>query len=270
MNQLIWLIPWDFSLFLICSFALLAILFIRGLRIRSSVTCSRRIFFWSGIILLYLSMQSRLDYYAERVFFIHRIQHLIIHHAGPFFLMISYPGSVIRSGISLKIRHYLRKLSNSNFGSIITKLLSHRILVPFLFVFLVLVWLIPIVQFYSMIDWRLYRLMNWSVLISGIMYWNLILDPRVSPPSSMKPGSRVISPVFSMLPQMIAGAVITFSEHDLYPLFELCGRAIPLEPQADQVLGGLIIWIISSCFEFVGILVALKAFMRLSAIGRLD
>ena len=53
--------------------------------------------------------------------------------------------------------------------------LTNKIFVPALFVFLVLVWLLPSVQFYSMLDWRLYRLMNWSVVISGFMYWNLIL-----------------------------------------------------------------------------------------------
>ena len=53
--------------------------------------------------------------------------------------------------------------------------LTNKIFVPALFVFLVLVWLLPSVQFYSMLDWRLYRLMNWSVVISGFMYWNPIL-----------------------------------------------------------------------------------------------
>lgn len=148
-------------------------------------------------------------------------------------------------------------------------MLTHKVFVPTLFVFLVLVWLLPSVQFYSMLDWRLYRLMNWSVVISGFMYWNLILDRRPSPPAAMTPGGRVLSPALTMAPQMVAGAVIAFTERDLYPLFELCGRAIAMSAQTDQTIGGLTMWIPAALVEVVGLLVALGTLMRLSGKGRL-
>jgi len=69
--------------------------------------------------------------------------------------------------------------------------------------------------------------MNWSVVVSGFMYWNLILDRRPAPPAVMSPGARVFSPIITTVPQMVVGAVITFTEFDLYPVFDLCGRAIP-------------------------------------------
>ncbi len=269
MDKLNWLVPWEFSPTLILVFGLLIILFIRG-SLNRPVSMIRHILFWFSIVLIYLSMHSKLDYYAERVFFIHRIQHLIIHHIGPFFLIASFPNSIIRAGISPNIRYKIRNLLGSSIGSVFSKLLTHRIIIPILFVSLVLIWLVPSIQFYSMIDLRLYKLMNWSVLLSGIAYWNIILDRRTSPPARMKPGVRIISPILTMLPQMIVGAVIVFSEYDLYPLFELCGRAIPIEPETDQIIGGLIIWIISSLFEFISVILALKSFIRLSILGKFD
>ena len=138
-------------------------------------------YFWSGW-LLYLSMHTRLDYYAERMFFIHRAQHLVLHHLGPLLVMAAFPGQVMRAGLPmawrLRLRDFLRTGSRATVA-----VLTNKIFVPALFVFLVLVWLLPSVQFYSMLDWRLYRLMNWSVVISGFMYWNLILDRRPSPPA---------------------------------------------------------------------------------------
>jgi putative membrane protein len=119
-----------------------------------------------------------------------------------------------------------------------------------------------------MLDWRLYRLMNWSVVITGFMYWNLILDRRPNPPAAMTPGGRVISPILTMAPQMVAGAVIAFTERDLYPLFDLCGRAIPMAAQTDQMIGGLTMWIPAAMTEVIGLLVALRTLMRLSAKGR--
>ena len=175
MDSLEWLIPWEFSPTLVASFLVAIVLFVRGQRVHH-VSAARRVLFWAGMVLLYLSMHTRLDYYAERMFFIHRIQHLVLHHLGPLLVMAAFPGQVMRAGLPMSWRLRLRDFLRTGAGRATVTLLTHKIFVPTLFVFLVLVWLIPSVQFYSMLDWRLYRVMNWSVVISGFMYWNLILD----------------------------------------------------------------------------------------------
>ncbi|OZI46423.1 hypothetical protein CEK29_04935 [Bordetella genomosp. 5] len=268
MDVLGWLVPWEFSPTLVAAFVVCIALFVRGTRVHH-VTAARQALFWAGVVILYLSMHTRLDYYAERMFFIHRAQHLVLHHLGPLLVMAAFPGSVMRAGLPLTWRHRLRTWCTTAPGRFTVGLLTHRIFVPALFVALVLIWLIPSVQFYSMLDWRLYRLMNWSVVLSGFMYWNLILDRRPSPPAAMTPGGRVLSPVLTMAPQMVAGAVIAFTERDLYPLFELCGRAIAMSAQTDQTIGGLTMWIPAALVEVIGLLVALGTLMRLSARGRL-
>lgn len=267
MEVLSWLVPWEFSPTLLISFTVAIVLFVRGSRIKR-VSVARQALFWSGIVLLYLSLHTLLDYYAERMFFMHRIQHLVLHHLGPLVLMAAYPGSVMRAGLPLSWRARLRRFNATLPGRSIIAVMTNPIFVPALFVFLVIVWLVPSIQFYSMLDWRLYRLMNWSVVISGFMYWNLILDRRVSPPAAMSPGGRVISPIVTMAPQMFAGAIIAFTDRDLYPLFDLCGRAIAMEATTDQSIGGLTMWIPAALTEVIGLLVALGNLMRLSEKGR--
>ncbi|HLU80200.1 MAG TPA: cytochrome c oxidase assembly protein, partial [Burkholderiaceae bacterium] len=194
----------------------------------------------------------------------------VLHHLGPLLVMGAFPGSVMRAGLPLAWRIRLRDFLRTTGGRALVGVLTNKIFVPVLFVFLVLVWLIPSVQFYSMLDWRLYRLMNWSVVISGFMYWNLILDRRPSPPAVMSPGGRVFCPLITMVPQIIAGAVITFSETDLYPIFDLCGRAIPgMTAVADQAIGGLTMWVLAGFVEVFGVLYALSTVMRLSEKNRL-
>ena len=267
MDWVRWLEPWEFSPALLICFAAGITLFVRGQRVHK-VNNTRKILFWSGVVLIYLSMHTMLDYYAERLFFMHRIQHLVLHHLGPLVLMLAYPGSVMRAGMPLAWRAKLRRFNQTLAGRAIIAVMTNPIFVPALFVFLVIVWLIPSVQFYSMLDWRLYRIMNWSVVISGFMYWNLILDRRPAPPAAMTPGGRVISPVVTMAPQMLAGAIIAFTERDLYPLFDLCGRAITITPLMDQSIGGLTMWIPAAMTEVIGLLIALRTVMRLSSKGR--
>lgn len=268
MNVLAWLVPWEFSPTLLAAFVVAAWLFVRGARVHR-VAMARQILFWSGMVILYLSLHTHLDYFAERMFFIHRIQHLVLHHLGPLLLMGAFPGQVMRAGLPLPARTALARWIKTPAGRGCVRVLTHRILVPALFVLLVVVWLIPVVQFYSMLDWRLYRIMNWSVVISGFMYWNLILDRRPSPPAAMTPGGRVLSPILTMVPQMVAGAVIAFTERDIYPLFDLCGRAVAMSAQTDQMIGGITMWIPAALVEVIGLLIALGTLMRLSGQGRL-
>src|SRR5690554_4340063 len=269
MHLLEWLIPWEFSPLFLFFFLGGAWLFQRGMRVHK-VSGWRKALFWSGMVILYLAMHTRLDYYAERMFFIHRLQHLVLHHLGPLLIMGAYPGQVLRAGLPLRWRVRLRDFLRSGPGRAIEAVLTNRILVPVLFVLLVVGFLIPTVQFYSMLDWRLYRLMNWSVVISGFMYWNLILDRRPSPPAVLSPGGRVFCPIITMVPQIIVGAVITFTERDLYPIFDLCGRAIPgMTAITDQAIGGLTMWVLAGFVEVFGVLYALSTVMRLSARNRL-
>ena len=71
-----------------------------------------------------------------------------------------------------------------------------------------------------------------------------------------------------MAPQMVAGAIIAFTEYDLYPFFDLCGRAIAMEAQTDQMIGGLTMWIPAAMTEVIGLMMALRTLMRLSGNGR--
>jgi putative membrane protein len=100
--------------------------------------------------------------------------------------------------------------------------------------------------------------------VSGLLYWWMLLDHRPSPPSRVRPGLRVLSPVITMTPQILVGAIITFSSHDLYPIFTLCGRAFSLSPALDQSLGGLIMWVPAAVLEAIGAMMALRHLMRLS------
>jgi len=269
MDLIDWLRPWEFSPTLLLLFLAAGWVFLRGVRVHR-VGVVRQLFFWSGFVILYLSLHTHLDYYAERMFFIHRVQHLVLHHLGPLLIMGAYPGQVLRAGLPMSWRLKLRDFRRTRTGRAVEAVLTNKYLVPLLFVVLVLGFLVPTVQFYSMLDWRLYRFMNWSVVISGFMYWNLILDRRPSPPAALSPGGRVISPIITMVPQMVVGAIITFTEHDLYPIFDLCGRALPgMTALTDQAIGGLTMWVLAGFVEVFGLLFALATLMRLSGKNRL-
>ncbi len=98
-----YLIPWEPSPPLVLLFIAAIVLYVRG-TLRRRVSLARQISFWTGVVVLYLSLHTRVDYYAEHEFFVHRIQHLVLHHFAPLILMAGFPGAVIWAGLPLRAR----------------------------------------------------------------------------------------------------------------------------------------------------------------------
>jgi putative membrane protein len=268
-NLLKWLVPWEFSWLFLASFLCACALYWRGCR-ELRVSLGRRLAFWTGMAVVYLSLHTYFDFYAEHEFFMHRIQQLLLHHLAPLMIVASYPGPVLRAGLPLRWRiRALQPALRSWPWRVVSAVLLNPAIATGLFVAFVLVWLIPSMQTLAMLDWRVYRFMNWSMIVSGFVYWWLILDHRPRPPGRMIPGLRVLSPGLTMAPQILAGAIITFSRSDLYPIFEICGRAFNFNVFTGQLIGGIIIWVPAATIETMGGLLAMRQWLRLSRSGRI-
>jgi putative membrane protein len=264
-----WVVPWEFSWVFLAGFVLAAVLYWRGAR-ELRIGFGRRVAFWTGMAIIYLSLHTYLDYYAEHEFFMHRIQQVLLHHLAPLLIVASYPGAALRAGLPLRWRaRVLRPLARSWPWRLLDGVLGNPAVATFLFVAFILVWLVPSMQTLAMLDWRIYRFMNWTMLASGFIYWALVLDHRPRPPGRMTPGLRVLSPAITMTPQILAGAIVTFSKTDLYPIFEICGRAFTFNVLTGQLVGGVIMWVPAAIIESIGALFALRQWLALSRRGRI-
>ncbi|CAB3753528.1 cytochrome c oxidase assembly protein [Paraburkholderia humisilvae] len=270
MNPLYWLEPWEPSPTVVIVMLVAAVLFARGAR-KAKVSFARQLSFWFGLGALYVVLHTRLDYFFEHEFFMHRAQHLVLHHLGPFFIALSYPGAALRAGIPFNWRQrFVRPALQTRYVRMTLDVLLHPVVAVVLFVGLIYFWLLSPIHFVAMIDWRLYRVMNWSMAIDGLMFWWLVLDPRPAPPARLSPGRRILIVIAAIPPQILLGAFIFFSTHELYPVYSICGRAFTwLSPMRDQQIGGLLLWIPGSMMSVIGALIALRHWMRLSARGRL-
>ncbi|WP_233883822.1 cytochrome c oxidase assembly protein [Paraburkholderia flagellata] len=271
MTLLYWLQPWEPSPTVMICTLLAAVLFVRGKR-HARVSLARQISFWFGLGALYVVLHTRLDYYFEHEFFMHRAQHLVLHHLGPFFIALAYPGAALRAGIPFKWRRrFVRPVLAARPVRVALDIVMHPVVAVGLFVGLIYFWLFSPIHFIAMLDWRLYRVMNWSMVIDGLLFWWLVLDSRPAPPARLSPGKRVLVVIAAIPPQIVLGAFIFFTPRELYPVYSICGRAFTwLSPMRDQQIGGLLLWIPGSMMSVVGALVALRHWMRLSARGRLQ
>ena len=100
--------------------------------------------------------------------------------------------------------------------------------------------------------------MNWSMYLDGLLFWWLMLNPRISDGVvTLRYGWRIIILLLIMVPQIILGASITLSKDMIFDVYEVCGRAWPLDPMTDQIVGGIVTWIPPAMMSVVGVLIML-------------
>ena len=258
-----YLLPYDFSPLTILAYIIVMGLYSYGLfRMPAGVRpgAGRILVFTLGVLLCYGVMQTRFDYYSQYMFFVHRGQHLILHHLGPILIALSNPLPVLQflySRIPQRMRPALAPIGW------LYRVLQQAVIASVLFVGLIYFWLWPPIHFDAMLSRDLYWVMNWSMLLDGMLFWWLILDPR-SPitASALGYGKRMLCLALVAIPQMILGAVIVFSRGMVYDVYEVCGRAWPMPPETDQLLGGLLTWIPPAMMSILGILIILRRAMR--------
>lgn len=230
-------------------------------RRRQAIGWGRATAFLLGVVLIYAALQTHFDYWAQHMFYIHRIQHLVLHHLGPFLIAVAAPGPALIAAMPRAVRDHgvlQNRLLRGLYDAI-----QQPFVAAVLFVGLIYLWLIPVVHFYAMLNVPLYNAMNWSMAIDGVLFWCRMLDRRQpSKSGALAYGTRIALLAAVIFPQIAIGAYITLIHYDLYPVYAVCGRLWPISPVTDQLLGGLITWIPPAMMSVAGVLVVLYQWMQ--------
>jgi putative membrane protein len=212
--------------------------------------------FGLGIMLIYAVLQTHFEYLAEHMFFLNRLQHVVMHHLGPFLIALAWPWPTLLRGMPAGVRRVFAMPVAVRFLAI----MRQPLLAAVLFVGLVALWLVPTIHFRAMIDPNLLWVMIWSMVADGVLFWSLVLDPRDRVGAGVSFGTRAALAIGVMFPQIVIGAIIALSHRDLYSFYAWCGRIYPsIGAIDDQAYGGLIIWIPPAMMSVVSLLLVLNA-----------
>ncbi|MHB1229170.1 MAG: cytochrome c oxidase assembly protein [Halothiobacillus sp.] len=260
------LLPYEFSPTILAVCLLTGWLHYRGLRQLGRKASWDTLLFWIGLVSIYIVLQTQVDYYGRFSFFIHRTQHLVLHHLGPFLIAVSTPAPLLEAGLPRAIRHYLvDPLVRSPLIRAPFRVIQQPFVAGFLFVAIIYFWLVPSIHFYAMLSIPLYNAMNWGMVIDGLLFWWMIFNLRQpGEPDARHYGVRLLVLFLVMFPQIMLGAFIALSPTDLYSIYALCGRVLPLSVLQEQVLGGLVTWIPAAMMSVAGALVLLVRWTRVT------
>ncbi len=270
MRYLSYLLPWQFSPTVLTVCAIALTLYVRGScvlrRAGTPVGFWRPFVFFLGVMLSYSVMQTYYDFLAQHMFWIHRLQHLVLHHIAPALLVLSGPVPMLQAGLPRSVRRATRLPWVRRPLELLWRTLQHPLIAPVLFVGLIYFWLIPSIHFTAMLDTRRYLLMNWSMLVDGILFWWLMLAPiQAQGRAAIGYGLRFVILAVVAFPQIVIGAYIALVPWPLYSIYAVCGRAWAINPMLDQQIGGLLTWIPAAMMSVVGVLTVLHHILHEAA-----
>lgn len=261
---IVYLEPWEFSPTVLITCILLIAAYVRGLALTrhagGAVGFWRPLSFFVGLGLIYIALQTYFDFLAQHMFWIHRLQVLFLHHAGPFLVALAGPWDTIARGVPRGLRERVfRPIFGSRAVRSLYGFLQHPLVAPLMFVGIIYFWLIPAVHFTAMLDVNRYRIMNWSMVVDGMLFWWIMVAPLSAQGHANIPYlTRIVILIFVALLQIPLGAYITFRGSIIYNVYGICGRAWAINPMTDQQIGGLLTWIPPAMMCAVNMLVILR------------
>lgn len=252
---------WRFTLGVVIPAALVAAIYIAGLWRRAAdldrADRWRGVLFLAGLGSVFLALQSPIDPIAERLFWMHQIQHLLLRMLGPMLIALSWPEGALIAGLPAPIRRKVLSpiISNSAVRKIFG-FLTHPFTATALFIFALYFWELPRFHNAALLDERIHDFMHVTMLFAGLIFWVRIFERRPAP-HGLRYGVRLMMLWLAALSNIGLGSYTTLKTKILYGAYEAHGRLYDMPALADEQLGGVIIWIPSSMMCLVAILIVI-------------
>ena len=236
-QALAWNLPPD----IVIGIAILAAVYAVGLwrhRNRASTAPGwKHVSFFSGLAALFIALASPLDAAADRLFFMHQVQHLLLQTAGPMLLLLAAPQTLLVAGMPEIAR---RRLLAPIMASVVIRrlfgLLTRPWVAAFLLVASLYTWQWPPYHDASVLDNGVHYFMHVTMLAAGLLFYASVFDPRPAPLGASY-GTRISVLLFAMTGNMLLGAGIAIKDDVLYTAYDILGRLWEFDALTDERLG---------------------------------
>ena len=242
---------WSPPLFLTTAILLTAILYTRGWfairKTRPTLFPTWRLgAFLLGLAIIWLAIGSPLDGFADALLSAHMVEHLLLMSFVPPLLLLGYPAVPLLRGLPRAlVRTPLRPLLRSK----LLRPLGHFLIRPWVawlaMNLIFLGWHVPSAYDFALEHEHWHEFEHICFLGSSILFWWPLIRPW--PTNARYPG-------WYMLPYLVAAdivntalsAFLAFCDRPIYSYYVEQPNPFHISPQADQVTGAVIMWVVGS------------------------
>jgi cytochrome c oxidase assembly factor CtaG len=223
------------------------------------VTRGQTLAFACGWIVLISALLSPLDELAERLFSAHMAQHELLMLVGAPLIAVSSPLVafmwMLPPGGRRSVMHAVRGRAMASAWSALTSppvaWLLHGVALW--------VWHMPALYDAALQSELVHALQHLSFFGTAALFWWGMLHGRYG---RIGYGAAVVYVFATAVHSGVLGALLTFSPHVWYPLYDRTTTTLGLTPLEDQQLAGLLMWVPASVIFITGGLYFFAAWLR--------
>ncbi len=202
----------------------------------------RHLAFFAGLAALFLALESPIEPISDHLFVIHQVEHMLLRTAAPMLLMLAAPQAALIRGLPGGVRRRVLAPALASRTVRALGVLGQPAVATILFVATTYFWMIPRFHDIAILNERVHWLWHLSLLVSGLIFFWRILDPRPAPLGASL-GVRLFMFWFASMGNILLGSYLSFKGVVLYHAYDQVGRLWGLAPGTDEHYGGLTMWI---------------------------
>jgi putative membrane protein len=199
--------------------------------------------FLAGLVTIVLALDSPIDGYADELFWVHMLQHVLLLTVAPPLILLGRPWPRMWRALPLQQRTTIsRSIARARWAAPL-RALTRPIPAFVLFNVTILAWHIPAAYDATLTSNAIHQLEHAMFFFTGLLFWARVIDPGPLRPRLIWP-ARVAYVVGAMIVGWVLAIILVVVPHPLYAHYaQLVERPGGISAITDQQLAGGVMWV---------------------------
>jgi cytochrome c oxidase assembly factor CtaG len=211
--------------------------------------------FVGGLVTIVLALDSPIDGYADQLFWVHMLQHVLLLTVAPPLILLGRPWPRMWRALPLRVRTTVgRSIARAGWTAPLRGL-ARPLPAWVLFNATVVLWHIPAAYNATLSNQTIHNCEHAMFFFTGLLFWARVVDPGPLRPRLEWP-ARVAYVVGGMVVGWILAITLVLVPHPLYAHYAaLAVRPGGISALTDQQIAGGVMWVLGSISFTVAMLI---------------
>src|SRR5450755_2264243 len=227
----------------------------------------RAVTFLLGLLSRWIALASNMDVFNSFVLTAHMLQHMILMMVAPPLILLGAPLVPMVRGLPIfAAREFAGPFLNWSVARRVGSALTNPVVALLLMGVTMFAWHTPALYELALRSSAWHQTEHACFLVASLIFWWPVVQPWPS---------RAQWPRWAMVPYLLIAdlqntalsAILTFSDHTLYPLYSAVPRLFGFSALEDQVAAGATMWVVGSlAFVVPAIVIAVQCLSKRSSL----
>ncbi len=199
--------------------------------------------FFAGLLMIVLALNSPIDAYADTLFWVHMIQHILLLTVAPPLILLGRPWPRMWRALPLQTRTTVgRTIARSRLAAPL-RALAAPLPAFLLFNGIFVAWHIPALYNATLTNNLVHQCEHALFFFTGLLFWARVIDPGPLRPRLIWP-MRIAYTLGAMVVGWVLAIALVLAPHPLYAHYAtLAARPGGISALTDQQIAGGIMWV---------------------------